>query len=309
MKENKINMENIEYGNNFNVGLNPNFVTGLTDAEGCFSVRVFKDKRGKPRRNVQLGFTIKMLENETELLSMVKLFFNCGVLWHYHKDNTVWFRIQDISSIKNKIIPHFQKYPLRGTKYLDYMSFKEAFNIIESKEHLTEEGLNKLDVLSKGMNTGRKFPVDEYYSPNHTKENNINYIPIDGHYINGFIAGDGCLTLSLGKIFGTMHLCISQHKNNILLMKSIAKYFKSPSRVYSGRSKDIQINLGSVQLWENIIFKHFEEYSLYGSKKLRLDKLLLIRELKKDNKHLIQVGKHREWRPDYKLRIIEIWNS
>lgn len=74
-----------------------------------------------------------MLENETELLSHVRSFFNCGILWHYRKDNTVWFRVQDIYSIKNKIIPHFLKYPMRGTKHLDFLSFKEAFHIIESK--------------------------------------------------------------------------------------------------------------------------------------------------------------------------------
>lgn len=34
-----------------------------------------------------------------------------------------------------------------------------------------------------------------YYSPNHTIENNIDYIPIDGHYINGFIAGEGIVKL------------------------------------------------------------------------------------------------------------------
>ena len=75
------------------------------------------------------------------------------------------------------------------------------------------------------MNTGRKFSVN-MYSPNHTQENHIGYIPINGHYINGFIAGDGCLILHLGKSFGTMHLCISQHKNNRLLMESIVRYFK-----------------------------------------------------------------------------------
>jgi peptide deformylase len=73
-------MNNNECGNKSNVVLNPNFITGLTDAEGCFSIRVFNNKRVKFKRNVQLEFTIKMLENETELLSMVKSFFNCGVL-------------------------------------------------------------------------------------------------------------------------------------------------------------------------------------------------------------------------------------
>lgn len=137
---------------------------------------------------------------------------------------------------------------MRGTKYLDFISFKEAFYIIENKEHLMEEGMNKLYVLSIGMNTGREFPVDVYYSPNHTKENNKDYIPINAHYINGFIAGDGCLILHLGKHFGTMHLCISQHRNNRLLMESIATYFESISKVYITRPNEIQINLGGVKL-------------------------------------------------------------
>lgn len=298
-------MENNEYGNN--VVLNPDFVTGLTDAEGCFSVRVWKDKRIKSKRSVQLNFRIMMLENETELLYMVKNFFNCGALSHYHKDGTILYSVQDISSIKNKIIPHFFNYPLRGTKYLDFISFKEALHIIESKEHLTEEGLNKLYKLSKGMNTGREFPINVYYSPNHTKENNIEYIPISGHYISGFMVGDGCLVLHSIKL--TMHLSISQHKNNRLLMESIAKYFESPSKVYIGRPNDLQINLSGVKLWEKVIFKHFEMYPLYGNKKLKLDKLFLIRELKRDNKHLIKIGRYRTWKLDVKLHIIEIWKS
>jgi len=149
--------------------LKPDFVTGLSDAERCSSVRVWENKRTKFKINVQLDFKIKMLENETELLYMVRSFFNCGILWHYSKDGTVWFRVQDIYSIKNNIIPHFLKYPLRGTKYLDFLSFKEAFHIIESKEHLTKKGMDKLYSLSKGMNTGREYLTDVYYSPNHTK--------------------------------------------------------------------------------------------------------------------------------------------
>ena len=116
MENNKFNpkknikMENNECGNN-NVVLHPDFLMGLTDAEGCFSVRVWKYKRIKFKRSVQLSFTIMMLENETEILSMIKFYFNCGILWHYHKDGTVWFRVQDIYSIKNKLDLIFKNIP------------------------------------------------------------------------------------------------------------------------------------------------------------------------------------------------------
>lgn len=77
-----------------------------------------------------------------------------------------------------------------------------------------------------------------------------------------------------------MCLSIGQHKNNKLLIESIAKYFNSPSKVYSNIDF-IQIMLSGVQLWESVIFKHFYKYSFHGTKTLRLAKLLLIRELKK----------------------------
>jgi hypothetical protein len=83
-----INTKDNKFTNN-NVVLNPDFVTGLTDAEGCFLVHINKNKKAKFKLNVSLSFTIKMMENETELLYMVKSFFNCGILWHYHKDRTV----------------------------------------------------------------------------------------------------------------------------------------------------------------------------------------------------------------------------
>lgn len=241
--------ELINFNNNLASKLDPYFVTGLTEAEGSFSISVHKKNRAKFKRNVKLEFTIKMLENETELLLMVKSFFNCGILWYYVKDNTIWFRIRDFSSIKSVLIPHFLKYPLRGTKYLDFLSFKEAFHIIESKEHLTEKGLDKLYNLSKSMNTGRKFLADVYYSPNHTKEDNMDYLSIDGHYISGFIAGDGCLTLTLSnKSFCIMSLQISQHINNRLLMGSIANYFNSPLKVYPHGTKCLQISLSGIKL-------------------------------------------------------------
>jgi hypothetical protein len=189
-----------------------------------------------------------MLSNEIELLNLVKYFFGCGYL-DKDKRGAITFAIRDINSIKNKIIPHFSKYPLRGTKFLDFLSFKEAFHIIESKEHLTEEGINKLYNLSKGMNTGREFPVDVYYSPNHTKESKMDYVPLNGHYVNGFIAGDGCLSLNLkGSRFGYMYLSIGQHINNRLLLESIAKYFKNTSKVYSNGINMLQINFCGARL-------------------------------------------------------------
>jgi len=42
------------------------------------------------------------------------------------------------------IIDFFDRYPLITQKLADYLLFKQAFELIRNKEHLTIEGLNKL---------------------------------------------------------------------------------------------------------------------------------------------------------------------
>jgi hypothetical protein len=74
-------------------------------------------------------------------------------------------------------------------------------------------------------------------------------MPINGHYINGFIAGDGCLAFNTKDVnFGRMSLQISQHKNNKSLLLSIARYFKSSNKVYYHDINSLQVTLSGSKL-------------------------------------------------------------
>jgi len=56
---------------------------------------------------------------------------------------------------------HLQ-HPIVGYKYLDYLYFLEAVEIMQKKKlHLTEEGLNKLREIQKLMNSGRENTPSE----------------------------------------------------------------------------------------------------------------------------------------------------
>jgi hypothetical protein len=63
-------------------------------------------------------------------------------------------KFQDIFE---KIIPLFDKYPIKGIKALDYSDFKKVANLMYNKEHLTEEGLSKINSIKLNMNLFRKF--------------------------------------------------------------------------------------------------------------------------------------------------------
>lgn len=52
------------------------------------------------------------------------------------------------------LIKHFDEYPLITQKLSDYLLFKQAFELIKCKIHLTQEGLEKLVNIRASMNKG-----------------------------------------------------------------------------------------------------------------------------------------------------------
>jgi len=63
------------------------------------------------------------------------------------------------------LINYFDKYPLITQKYADYQLFKQAFLLIDNKEHLTEEGLQKLVAIRASMNLGNSVALKAAFLP------------------------------------------------------------------------------------------------------------------------------------------------
>ena len=57
----------------------------------------------------------------------------------------------------DKIIPFFEKYPIKGVKALDYADFCKVAELMKNKAHLTEHGLEEIRKIKSGMNRGREF--------------------------------------------------------------------------------------------------------------------------------------------------------
>jgi LAGLIDADG endonuclease len=67
------------------------------------------------------------------------------------------FVVTDISDIISKIIPHFESYNLKTSKYLNYVDFKRGALIMSEKQHFTLEGISKLKDIKSDMNRARSF--------------------------------------------------------------------------------------------------------------------------------------------------------
>jgi hypothetical protein len=84
------------------------------------------------------------------LLKQIQETLGVGIVRSNSKSTAV-FRVNSMQELK-VIIDHFEKYPLVSAKYPDFILFKQCYDLIEQKEHLTEAGFNKILALKYNLN-------------------------------------------------------------------------------------------------------------------------------------------------------------
>ena len=102
---------------------------------------------------VLLRFMIIQHSRDDQLIRSLVDYLGCGNVYRY-KD-VVEFRITKFDDLNDKVIPFFSKFPIQGVKGLDFIDFCKAVKIINKKDHLTKDGLEKILILKQGMNRGR----------------------------------------------------------------------------------------------------------------------------------------------------------
>ena len=133
------------------VSLNPNFITGFSDADGCFYIQISKDNRCQTGYQVIASFTIGLDKRDIALLKEIQLFFGVGNI-NTH-GNMVYSKVTSIKDL-SVIIAHFDKYLLLTQKQADFLLFKPIVEMINRGEHLTPEGLRKIVAIRTSINNG-----------------------------------------------------------------------------------------------------------------------------------------------------------
>nr|WPM94704.1 hypothetical protein [Ceratocystis fimbriata]WPM94756.1 hypothetical protein [Ceratocystis fimbriata] len=130
------------------------WLAGFTEAEGCFSVVLFKSPTSKYGLGVKLSFILTQHIRDEDLIKSLVEYLGCGNI-SFNRD-TINFKVASFVSLKNVIVPFFIKYSLHGKKRLDFDLFNEVVKLMENKEHLTKEGLSKIEQIKNEMNSKRK---------------------------------------------------------------------------------------------------------------------------------------------------------
>lgn len=137
--------------------INSFWIAGLTSGDGCFYVSIRNTLNTKLGKVVSLKFQIVQHSRDIKLIKNLISNLDCGRVELNLNQSAVYFVVTDLQDIIEKIIPLFEKYPIKGVKSLDFNDFKLIANLVHNKEHLTEEGLCKIKSLKSNMNLFRKL--------------------------------------------------------------------------------------------------------------------------------------------------------
>lgn len=120
-----------------------------------FLLNLQKSQGHRLKERVVLRFIITQHARDFQLLDHLAVYLGCCLI----KSNiysTKRFVVYSFPDICDKIIPFFDKYPLIGAKFNDYLAFNKAINIIKDKAHLTTVGLIEIRSIQASMNTANR---------------------------------------------------------------------------------------------------------------------------------------------------------
>jgi hypothetical protein len=71
-------------------------------------------------------------------------------------DRTFKYETRAVADLVDTIIPHFERYPLRGSKAGSFVAFRDVCRMIEQGDHLRRDGLRSIIDLAYEMNLGKR---------------------------------------------------------------------------------------------------------------------------------------------------------
>jgi hypothetical protein len=132
------------------------YLSGYADGEGCFCVSISKSRRHKFGLEIRPSFSVSQNSNRAEVLKIFQELFNCGSIRPDRSDKTLKFEVRSISDLVDRVIPHFEKYPLISNKQSDFQKFADVCDRMHNKQHLTREGLQQILRLAGAINIDGK---------------------------------------------------------------------------------------------------------------------------------------------------------
>ena len=138
--------------------LDPMWIVGFVDGEGCFSVSVhrnaFMHRHGGWQ--VQPVYHVCQHRDHRDVLDDLRLFFGCGSIRSKGpRSSVLTYSVSALRELRCAIVPFFCENSLK-VKGDDFRSFAFIVEAMSRRAHLTVEGFEEIVRLAFGMNANGK---------------------------------------------------------------------------------------------------------------------------------------------------------
>ena len=138
------------------VPLDPWYVSGLADGEGCFCVSLAVRRKLRTGIEVRPSFALSLNERDLGLIMDLQTFFGCGWIRESKGDRTFKYEVRSIDDLVARIIPHFELHPLRGVKARSFDGFSRVCQMVRQGDHLRRDRLRDIIAIAYEMNLGKR---------------------------------------------------------------------------------------------------------------------------------------------------------
>lgn len=274
--------------------LNPNWVTGFVDGEGCFLINIFL-RKAIQKWEIRPCFQIRLHSRDLDVLKQIKSFFK-GVGNIYIYESEIVYKVQKREDLINVIIPHFDKYSLLTEKQNDFTIFKNILTMVTCFLFSSTDMIKILE-LKASLNRGLSNKIQELFPDLSIIKRPISksIYTIDPNWFAGLFSAEGCFYIKLEKSSKynsinsvRLRIEIGQHSRDKILINNFVN-FLCCGYTYNNNN----FTSYSVSKFEDIytkILPFFKQYKIIGTKSLDFKDFCEVAELIKNKVHLTEWG-------------------
>jgi len=138
--------------------LDPHWIVGFVDGEGCFCVSVHRSSMMRRHGGWQLQpvFHVYQHRDHRDILEALISVFGCGTIRPKGPNSSVWtYAVEGLQALERHVLPFFEQFP-PVVKHDDFRAFSDIVRSMRRKEHLTSDGFERLVRMAYGMNARGK---------------------------------------------------------------------------------------------------------------------------------------------------------
>jgi hypothetical protein len=138
------------------------YISGYVDGEGCFTVSIAPRATLRVGWEVRPSFSVSQNGDRAEVLHAIESYLGCGAIRPDRSDRTLKWETRRIEDLLDRVIPHFEVYPLLSGKRYDFERFASVCRKMAGGAHHRHDGLIEIVELVRGMNPSgrRRYPAE-----------------------------------------------------------------------------------------------------------------------------------------------------